>query len=228
MQVHHSTELNTDARSWVSPCPSGHACKKCRRKQQEWHWQQVEGDFKSRHPGRDGLMRSQQRQLQAPDVGLVAAPPVAGCAALGDLRLSLGHIEMAGLGRCLQVGVLHGQAPGGGGGLAEAAPDAHQVAALQVAAPAEGNNESRCTLPMVSTAWQTFQLWVMYACLALSGNGLDMHRTCVPAKGDLSTATDVPIPCQSACSLASPREAGYACRVGKANISAAHRSTAPW
>ena len=114
-------------------------------------------------------MRYQQRRLQAPDVGLVVAPPMAGRAAIGGLRLSLRHIKLAGLGRCLQVGVLHGKAPGGGGGLAEAPPDAHQVAALQVVPPGEGNSKSRCTLPMVSTAWQILQLWAMSECLALSG-----------------------------------------------------------
>ena len=89
---------------------------------------------------------SQQRWLQAPDVGLVIAPPVAGCAALGNLRLRLRHIELAGLWCCLQVWVFHRQAPSGGGRLAEAAPDAHQVAALQVAALSEGNSKLRSAL----------------------------------------------------------------------------------
>ena len=55
--MRHSTESDTDAKSGGSPCLGGHPCEKCCRKQQGRHWQQEEGNLKSRHPGRDGFMR---------------------------------------------------------------------------------------------------------------------------------------------------------------------------
>ena len=79
---------------------------------------------------------------------------MAGCATIRDLRLRFSHIELAGLGRRLQVGILHGQAPRGCGGLAEAPPDAHQVAALQMELPSEGDSMSRSALAEASAAWE--------------------------------------------------------------------------